>query len=164
LESFDEKQLLRYKKKISVRQNIKAVVTLYKLKIDVIASVILADAFTTIGDLLRQFMVLYQLRRKYFNSRQCQISINKKLDVYPGSSVYTEYQSKGVLYHDHYIEGYKYHLRTLTAIRLFILTIEENIVRFFTRPISVLKDVKYYLAMKRFNSHKYFNLNEAVQG
>jgi len=147
LESFDEKQLQRYNKKISARQNIKAVITLYNLKIDVVASVILADAYTTLMDLLKQFVVLYQLRRKYFGSRRCQISINKKLEIYPGSPVYQEYKSKGILFQDDYLKGYKFHLKPLTALRLFMLMLEENIVRFLTRPLEVFKDVHYHLAI-----------------
>ncbi len=101
LESFDPRQLERYQKGISVRQNLRALWILKNQKIDVIASVILADAYTTLFDLLKQFAVLFQLTRRYFNSKNCQISVNKKLEVYRGSKVYQEYKTKGLLTKDH---------------------------------------------------------------
>ena len=81
LESFDQEQLQRYNKGITVRQNLRALRILFRLKIDVIASVILADAHTTVYDLLKQFAVLFRLTRRYFNSRHCRLSINKKLEI-----------------------------------------------------------------------------------
>ena len=118
LESFDENQLQRFNKKISVRQNLRALRILYQLEIDVVASVILADAYTTFFDLLKQFAVLYQLTRRYFNSKKCQISINKKLEVYKGGKVYQQYKEAGLLTKDDYLEGYDYKLKLLTNFRL----------------------------------------------
>lgn len=149
LESFDEKQLKRMNKRISVRQNLKAVITLYKLKIDVIASVILADAFTTLWDLLLQFTILYILRKRYFNSENSKISVNKKLDVYRGSSVYREYKSKGLLTRDDYFTGCDYKLKFWTNLRLKMLTAEEEFVRFLSKPKAVLAEIaeKFQLNM-----------------
>ena len=134
LESFDENQLKRFNKNISVRQNLKAVIRLYQLKIDVIASVILADAHTTLWDLLNQFVALFELKRKYFNSKNCQISVNKKMDIYRGSSIYYEYKNKGILTEDHYINGIKYRLKIWTSIRLQILALEELISSMIYNP------------------------------
>ncbi|MEJ2543346.1 MAG: radical SAM protein [Calditrichaceae bacterium] len=134
LESFDEKQLKRFNKNISVRQNLKAVIRLYQLKIDVIASVIFADAYTTLWDLLNQFVVIFELKRKYFNSKHCQISINKKMEIYRGSSIYYEYKSKGILIEDHYLNGIKYRLKPWTYLRLRILTLEELLASIIYNP------------------------------
>ncbi|HGY55757.1 MAG TPA: radical SAM protein [Caldithrix abyssi] len=134
LESFDEKQLQRMNKRISVRQNLKAVITLYKLKIDVIASVILADAYTKLWDLLLQFTILYILRKRYFNSEHSKISVNKKLEVYRGSPVYQEYKRKGILTKDHYLTGCDYKLKFWTNLRLKMLSLEEGAARFLFRP------------------------------
>jgi radical SAM superfamily enzyme YgiQ (UPF0313 family) len=142
LESFDEAQLDRYKKGISLRQNLKAIITLYQLKIDVIASVILADAYTTVMDLLKQFFTLFILRGRYFNSKHCQISINKKLEIYPGSAVYQEYKSKGLLTIDHYLHGYDFKLKFLTDLRLKLFTLEENLSRFVLKPRKVLQTMR----------------------
>ena len=141
LESFDEKQLKRMNKRISVRQNLKAVITLYKLKIDVIASVILADAFTTLWDLLLQFTILYIIRQRYFNSINSKISVNKKLEVYRGSSVYQEYKSKGLLTKDDYFTGCDYKLKFWTNLRLKMLTAEEEFVRFLSKPREVIAEI-----------------------
>ena len=140
LESFDDKQLDRIKKRISVRQNLKAVITLYRLKIDVIASVILADAYTTLSDVVKQFIVLFELRRRYFNSRQCQISVNEKIEVYPGSLIYQEYKKQGLLTRDHYLRGYDYRLRFFTAIRLKLFQLEARLSRIILRPLATLRD------------------------
>lgn len=126
LESFDPKQLERYQKGISVRQNLRALRILKTEKIDMIASVILADAYTTLFDLLKQFAVLFQLTRRYFNSKECQISVNKKLEVYRGSKVYKEYEEKGLLTKNNYLEGYDFKLKPLTNWRLKVLTLEER--------------------------------------
>jgi len=150
LESFDPKQLERYRKKISIRQNLKAVITLYQLKINVIASVILADAYTTLWDLLKQFVFLFELRRKYFNSRECQISINKKLEIYRGSAVYNEYRQKGLLVKDDFLEGYDFKLKFLTKYRLKIYSIEEYLGQIVFRPSiyykSLIKKIQFNLA------------------
>lgn len=148
LESFDAKQLSRYNKNISVRQNLKAVITLYKLKIDVIASLILADAYTTLWDLLNQFVVLFQMKKKYFNSKHCQISINKKMEIYKGSNVYKEYLRNGLLTKDHYIYGVDYNLRFWTKFRLRILGLEEFISRVTFNPRLVIDEFKNIVKYK----------------
>ena len=148
LESFDEKQIKRYNKNISVRQNMKAVIILYKMKIDVIASVILADAYTTIWDLLNQFVTLFTLKRKYFNSNRCRISVNKKMEIYRGSSVYSEYKSKGILTKDHYLNGIEYNLDIWTNLRLKMLTVEEQLGRFIFSPFLKFIEIKKYLIYK----------------
>jgi radical SAM superfamily enzyme YgiQ (UPF0313 family) len=140
LESFDEKQLQRFKKRISVRQNLKAVIILYRLKIDVIASVILADAYTTLSDVVKQFIVLFELRRRYFHSRQCQISVNEKIEVFPGSSIYVDYKRQGILKKDHYLQGYDYRLRFGTSFRLKLFNLEARLSRIILRPLVTLRD------------------------
>jgi radical SAM superfamily enzyme YgiQ (UPF0313 family) len=139
LESFDQRQLLRYNKGISVRQNLRALRILQRLEIDVIASVILADAYTTLYDLLKQFAVLFRLTRRYFNSRRCQISINKKLEVYRGGAVYQIYKQAGLLTRDDYLKGYDFKLKPLTAFRLNLLKLEEKIGRF----VLLLKEILF---------------------
>jgi len=141
LESFDQRQLQRYNKGISVRQNLRALRILYQLKIDVIASVILADAYTTIYDLLRQFAVLFRLTRRYFNSRHCQISINKKLEIYRGSNVYKIYKEAGLLSRDDYLHGYDFKLKPLTALRLQLLKGEETMARLFIQSGETLSRI-----------------------
>jgi hypothetical protein len=141
LESFDPRQLERYQKGISVRQNLRALRILKNRKIDVIASVILADAYTTLFDLLKQFAVLFQLTRRYFNSKNCLISVNKKLEVYRGSKVYEEYKAKGLLTKDHYLQGYDFKLKPLTDWRLKLLTMEEHIGCFISRSIRYLSSI-----------------------
>jgi radical SAM superfamily enzyme YgiQ (UPF0313 family) len=147
LESFDPKQLERYQKGISVRQNLRALHILKGEKVDVIASVILADAYTTLFDLLKQFAVLFQLTRRYFNSKECQISVNKKLEVYRGSKVYKEYKEKSLLTRDNYLEGYDFKLKLLTHWRLKVLTMEERI----GRGLSIA--LKYLIARVRMISN-----------
>jgi len=148
LESFDAKQLKRFNKNISVRQNLKAVISLYQLKIDVIASVILADAFTTLWDLLNQFVVLFELKRKYFNSDRCKISVNHKMDIYRGSAVYHEYRNKKLLIEDHYLHGIKYNLKMWTHIRLKILRLEELISSYLFNPKVQWREVFSYIKYK----------------
>jgi radical SAM superfamily enzyme YgiQ (UPF0313 family) len=138
LESFDPKQLERYQKGISFRQNLRALQILKSEKIDVIASVILADAYTTLFDLLKQFAVLFQLTRRYFNSSNCQISINKRLEVYRGSKVYEAYKENGLLTKDDYLLGYDFKLKPLTNWRLKALTVEETLGRFISHFIKSL--------------------------
>ena len=151
LESFDEKQLKRFNKNISVRQNLKAVMRLYQLKIDIIASVILADAYTTLWDLLNQFVVLFELKRKYFNSKKCRISVNKKMDIYRGSSTYIDYKSKGLLIEDHYIDGIKYRLKLGTYLRLRMLAFEEIISIIIYNPKLIANKIlkRYKLVVLR---------------
>jgi hypothetical protein len=96
--------------------------------------VILADAYTGLWDLLQQFMLLFQLRRKYFNSRKCQISINKKMDVYRGTAVYAQYKQAGILTRDDYLQGYDYRLKLLTRWRLGLYDLEERLNRLILRP------------------------------
>jgi len=139
LESFDDRQLQRMKKNISVHQNLKALITLYQLKIDVLASVILADAFTTLRDLINQFVTLFELRRRYFNSRQCQISVNHQIQVYPGSLVYREYRDKGLLTRDHYLKGYDYRLKFWTGLRLKLFRIEARVSQVLLKPVKTLR-------------------------
>lgn len=141
LESFDDKQLKRFNKRITIRQNLKALITLYQLKIDVLASVILADAYTTLWDLVKQFIMLFELRRRYFNSTKCQISVNKKLEIYRGSSVYKEYKSKGLLTRDHYLEGYGYKLKFWTDVRLKMFELEGKIGRLILKPGRVIQNL-----------------------
>jgi anaerobic magnesium-protoporphyrin IX monomethyl ester cyclase len=141
LESFDEQQLKRFNKRITVRQNLRALITLYQLKIDVLASVILADAYTTIWDLVKQFITLFELRRRYFNSTKCQISVNNKLEVYRGSAVYREYKSKGILTRDHYMEGYTYKLNFWTNFRLKLFELEGRAGRLILRPGKVFQNL-----------------------
>ncbi len=141
LESFDPRQLERYQKGISVRQNLRALRILKNQKIDVIASVILTDAYTTLFDLLKQFAVIFQLTRRYFNSKNCQISVNKKLEVYRGSKVYQEYKTKGLLTKDHYLQGYDFKLKPLTDWRLKLLTMEEHMGSFISRSIRYLSSI-----------------------
>ena len=139
LESFDEKQLQRFKKRISVRQNLKALITLYQLKIDVVASVILADAFTTIWDMIKQFIFLFELRRRYFNSPQCQISVNQKIEIYRGSAIYQEYKKFGILTSDHYLQGYNYKLKFWTRFRLKLFDLEAKIGRIILHPGETIR-------------------------
>ena len=127
LESFDPQQLQRYNKNITVRQNLKALRILYRLRIDVIASVILADAETALYNLLKQFSVLFRLTRRYFNSRKCQISVNKKIEIYRGSKIYHDYKIRGLLTKDDYLTGYDFRLKRSTDWRLKLLTAEETI-------------------------------------
>ena len=136
LESFDQRQLQRYNKGISMRQNLRALRILQRLEVDVIASVILADAYTTLYDLLKQFAVLFRLTRHYFNSRKCQISINKKLEVYRGSAVYALYKQAGLLTKDDYLTGYDYKLKPLTSFRLKLLGLEERLMRLIRTGIA----------------------------
>ncbi len=141
LESFDEKQLQRFRKRISVRQNLKALITLYQLKIDVVVSVILADAFTTLKDLVRQFMLLFELRRRYFNSPNCQISVNRKVELYRGSALYSDYKARGLLTNDHYLGKFYYKLNLWTHIRLKLFDLETALSRILLRPTYTLKNV-----------------------
>lgn len=146
LESFDEKQLQRFGKRVSVRQNLKALIALYHLKMDVIASVILADAFTTLSDLIKQFIFLFELRRRYFNSQNCQISVNKKIELYRGSAIYKDYKEKGLLTQDHYLKGYKYKLNFWTHVRLNLFSLETFLSRVVLNPIQFLNYVMKFFS------------------
>jgi radical SAM superfamily enzyme YgiQ (UPF0313 family) len=141
LESFDDKQLERFHKSISVRQNLRALIILYQLNIDVVASVILADAYTTFRDIIRQFIFLFQLRRRYFTGPDCQISVNERVEIYRGSATYQEYKRKGLLTNDHYLQAYTYRLKFWTAFRLRMFDIESFIGRVLLHPL----DFVFYL-------------------
>ena len=156
LESFDDKQLQRIKKRISVRQNLKALITLYQLKIDVVASVILADAFTTIWDMVKQFIFLFELRRRYFNSPKCQISVNQKIEIYRGSAIYREYRKLGLLTVDHYLEGYEYKLKFWTSFRLKLFDLETKLGRVILHPVESFKQwtaALYWLFVQAKNNY-----------
>jgi radical SAM superfamily enzyme YgiQ (UPF0313 family) len=155
LESFDEKQLSRFKKGISVRQNLRAVITLYHERIDVIASVILADAYTTFIDLLKQFIVLYELKIRHFNSVHCQISVNKKLEIYRGSAVYEEYKRNGLLTRDNYLSGYDFKLKFFTQLRIRLFSIEEKLTRLLYFPSAVFKNIRAQVTLTFSNFRKY---------
>jgi hypothetical protein len=89
--------------------------------------VILADAETTLYDLLKQFSVLFRLTRRYFNSRKSQISVNKKIEIYRGSKIYHDYKTRDLLTKDDYLTGYDFRLKRSTDWRLKLLTAEETI-------------------------------------
>lgn len=147
LESFDKKHLIRYNKKISWRQNVKALIILKRLKIDMIASVILTDAYTTLWNLITQFIFLYDMRKRYFNSRKCQISLNKQLEVYRGSAVYQQYKSKGLLTNYDYLKKIEYKLKFFTSVRLKMFQLEEKINRIVLKPrevyINIIKKLRW---------------------
>jgi len=153
LESFVDTQLQQYKKGISARQNFRALNLLHQLKIDVIASVILTNAYTTLWDLIKQFIILFELKQRYFNSPNCRISINKKLEVYKGSAVYHEYNAKGILIKDDYLRGYDYRLKFWTGFRLALDTAEEKLGIFVVKPAEVLsnafKAIKWFLSKQK---------------
>ena len=140
LESFDDKHLQHYRKNISAHQNLKALITLYQLKIDVVASVILANAYTTLWDLVKQFIMLFELKRRYFNSPNCRISINKKIEIYRGGAIYREYRQKGLLTKDNYLTGYDYKLKFWTGFRLGLFGFEEKISRLLLKPAAVISN------------------------
>ncbi len=127
IESFDPKQLVRFNKRITQRQNLKALILLYRMKIDVTVSIILADAYTGFGDLIKQFVFLFELKNRYFNSPLCKISVNKKLEVYRGSAVYHEYKAKGLIKKDHYLGEITYRMKFWTAFRIMLYNIEEAV-------------------------------------
>ncbi len=141
LESFNQKQLERLQKGISIRQNLKALITLYRLHIDVIASVILADAFTPVREVIDQFFILVKLRRRYFNSKKCQISINQKIEIYRGSLIYQQYKQQGLLSRDHYLDGYDYHLKLGTYLRLKLFDLEAALSRFIRKPFASVRNL-----------------------
>ncbi len=160
LESFDDKHLQIFHKRISVRQNLKALITLYQLKIDVIASVILVNAYTTLKDLVKQFIILYELKGRYFNSSNCQISINNKLEVYRGSAVYREYKRQNLLTRDHYWEGYDFKMKFWTGVRMRLFDFEVKLSRFILKPGEILGN--FYARIKwQFNQVKTaFSINK----
>ena len=120
IESFDAGQLKRYNKGISVFKNIKAIITLRKLEINVIVSVILADAYTTISDLFRQMYTLVRLRQKFASGKQFQISFNNRLEIFPGSKLFQEYADAGLITRNNYLTTYLYKINSLIASRLAV--------------------------------------------
>ncbi len=132
VESFDQDQLNRFGKGTTVRQNLKALITLKRLKIDCIVSVILADAYTRLRDLIKQYFVLFMVQKKYFNSKNCRISINERLELYRGSLSYRQYKQAGLLTSDHWYDGYDFRLKKLTAWRLKLARLENKIYKKFS--------------------------------
>ena len=129
IESFDQNQLDRFGKGTTVRQNLKALITLKRLKIDCIVSVILADAYTRLRDLIKQYFVLFMVQKKYFTSKNCKISINERLELYRGSLSYRQYKQAGLLTSDHWYDGYDFRLKKMTAGRLKLARLENKIYR-----------------------------------
>ncbi len=125
VESFDQTQLDRFNKGTTVRQNLRAIILLKQLQIDSIVSVILADAFTRLRDLVTQFFTLFRIRRRYFNSQECRISINEQLEIYRGSALYPQYKQAGLLTRDDWLTGYRYRLKPMTALRLRLAILEK---------------------------------------
>jgi len=144
IESFDPKQLKRFNKNITLRQNLKALILLHRLEIDVTVSIILADAFTGFWDLIKQFLFLFELKNRYFNSSLSKISVNKKLEVYRGSAVYQEYKTKGLIKKDSYLGEITYRMKFWTALRISLYNIEE----FFTIKLVSKKNEKETTADK----------------
>ena len=132
IESFDQNHLDRFRKGSTVRQNLKALIRLKQLKIDCIVSVILADAFTSLRTLIIQYYMLFIIQRKYFNSKNCKISINEKLELYRGSDLYHQYKQAGLLTRDHWLDGYDFRLKRLTCFRLKIARLEKKIYETIT--------------------------------
>jgi hypothetical protein len=127
LESFDHNQLRDYRKNISVWQNLKALLILSRLNIAVTASVILANACTTFWQLIRQFIMLRELQRRYFCRPGYEISINNRLEIYRGSALYREYREQGRLIRDHYRKGIHYRLKFFTCLRLQLFVLENKL-------------------------------------
>ena len=142
IESFDQAHLHRFNKGTTVRQNLKAIIRLKKMKIDCIISVILADAHTRLSDLIGQFIFLYWISKRYFNSRYSKISINERLEIYRGSRLYTQYKKENLLTGDHWLKGYHYRLKFLTALRLRLVLIEKYIMNHIIEFYGNLKKVK----------------------
>ena len=127
IESFDQDLLNRFRKGTTVRQNLKAIILLKQLKIDCIISVILADAYTGLRTLIKQFFILFLIKQRYINSRNCKISINEKLEIYRGSLLYQHYKNAGLLTRDHWLNGYEYQLKILTSLRLKLARVERQL-------------------------------------
>ncbi len=127
IESFDQPHLDRYNKGTTVYQNIKAIVILSHLQIEFIISIILADAFTRIQDLIGQFYILYKIQRRYFFNQNCKVSINQKLEIYRGSILYEQYKAMGLLHKDDWYEGFDYQLKFFTELRLQLIKLEGSI-------------------------------------
>jgi anaerobic magnesium-protoporphyrin IX monomethyl ester cyclase len=140
IESFDQAQLQRYNKGISVRENIKAIITLRKLKINVIVSIILADAYTTVSDLFRQLYTLIRLRQKFSKGKQFQISINNQLELYRGSRLLQKYADAGLLLTNNYSSTYRYKLNILIAVRLLLLTMLSKLNSIFHTILTFVRE------------------------
>lgn len=143
IESFDQDQLDRFGKGTTVRQNVRALILLKQMKIDCIVSVILADAFTGLFTLIKQFFILFRLQQRYFYSRNCKISINEKLELYRGSCIYQHYKNAGLLTCDHWFHGYKYRVKLLTALRLKLVRLEKQIYNHFFIPLKNLSKIRF---------------------
>jgi hypothetical protein len=146
VESFEPGQLVFYNKGISWRQNIRAIIYLSKMKLDMVVSVILTNASTTLRDLIRQFIWLSEVKRRYFQGPNCMISVNHKLEVYRGSGVYHYYRKQGWLTRDHYLTGYTYRLKFFTNLRLQLFIWESRIGRLIFKPAAVWKNVKWRIS------------------
>lgn len=142
VESFDQAHLQRFNKGTTVRQNLKAIILLKKLKIDCIISVILADAFTRLSDLIKQYVLLFWISRRFFNSRDSKISINEKLEIYRGSALYHQYKKQDLLTDDNWFTGYRYRLKMLTALRLKLAHFEKMMVEWLSGWRTAIKNSK----------------------
>jgi anaerobic magnesium-protoporphyrin IX monomethyl ester cyclase len=144
IESFDQDHLDRFGKGTTVRQNLKAIIRLKQMKIDCIISLILADAFTRLRTLIKQYYVLFIMQRKFFNSSNCKISINERLELYRGSDLYRQYKQAGLLTRDHWLDGYNFRLKRLTAWRLYMARLEKKIYHnLSTRGKKRIKDLRF---------------------
>jgi radical SAM superfamily enzyme YgiQ (UPF0313 family) len=142
IESFDQAHLNRFNKDTTVYQNLKAIIILYQLRIEFIISIILADAFTTLRDMMTQFYVLYKIQRRYFFNRNCRLSINQKLEIYRGSTLYEQYKALGLLYKDDWYEGYDYKLKPFTQLRLDIINLENKISNLKSKFFKNIKKIR----------------------
>ena len=153
IESFDQAHLDRYNKDTTVYQNLRAIIILYQLRIEFVISIILADAFTRLRDLIVQFYVLYKIQHRYFFNKNCKISINQKLEIYRGSTLYEQYRAMGLLYKDDWYEGYDYQLKFLTELRLKLIKLEG---RLYTQWRNFQSDIKKASANTRLSIIKSF--------
>jgi radical SAM superfamily enzyme YgiQ (UPF0313 family) len=142
IESFDQKHLDRYNKDTTVLTNLKAIITLYQLRIEFIISIILADAFTTLRDMIPQFYLLWKIQRRYFFNQNCKLSINQKLEIYRGSTLYEQYKALGLLYKDDWYEGYDYKLKFFTQLRLDLINLENRISNLKNRLFKYTRKVR----------------------
>jgi hypothetical protein len=89
--------------------------------------------------MVKQFIFLFELRRRYFNSPECQISVNQKIEIYRGSAIYHEYKKLGILTSDHYLLGYDFKLKFWTSFRLKIFNLEAKLGRIVLHPRQRIK-------------------------
>jgi len=134
----------RYNKDTTVHQNLKAIITLYQLRIEFIISIILADAFTTLRDMISQFYMLWKIQRRYFFNQNCKLSINQKLEIYRGSTLYEQYKALGLLYKDDWYEGYDYKFKFFTQLRLDLINLENRISKLKHRILKYTKKVREF--------------------